>query len=523
MNRQGYDGVVLRSMAHQPEIISARNQPPTALVRGFLLDSARCLEKQSYYRKAIDFAADRGMNTLLWHFTDDQGCSLNFESVPGIGSPNAFTKAEMSRLIEYAADRGIDIVPELASLGHSRYITRLPGYRDLSENETIFSGMSPVAARTRKVLKWLIEETAEVFPSKRFHVGLDEANFGDHHLTREALQSRKHFEIFADHVNFLHGLLKSCGRQMWMWADGVLNEREIARLIPRDIVMCDWQYRPQVPPDSTQYLLNEGFDVLLVSALISHDQPLFPGYEFALPNIPALRKHESLRGKGRILGSLTTIWTPVRFLADSLWLGVHLAAEIQRDGPESDLRQSIARFGTEFYGIRDSADWAQSCDRLLRLMPLRSEWLAVAKLDATYPFADSDIARKAMQLSEIARNLKSYVREVRKNQREYRTFLLMVEVLAHAYDAANQIASAGSLTALALETLKSRRERLLHRVEANWDRERHADDPAKYKPVVEFFRDDHLILILQKGLESLGAMKNRFERERARPSPVAAS
>src|SRR6516164_2837219 len=90
--------------------------------RGFLIDSARCLENRAYYRRLIDFVAARGCNVLLWHFTDDQGCSLQFESVPGIASPHAYSKQEMRELIAYATDRSVEIIPELATLGHCRYI-----------------------------------------------------------------------------------------------------------------------------------------------------------------------------------------------------------------------------------------------------------------------------------------------------------------------------------------------------------------------------------------------------------------
>jgi hypothetical protein len=287
--------------------------------------------------------------------------------------------------------------------------------------------------------------------------------------------------------------------------------------------MCNGQYRPEVPLESTQYLLDEGFDVLLFSAMISHDQPLSPGYEFALPNLRALRAHESLTGKGRILGSLSTIWTPVRFMADSLWVGIHLAAQSQQIGPDIDFAKSISDFAAVFYGIHDSSDWAASCDRLFSLMPRREEWLAVAKLNVEYPFVAADLARKASQLEEIARNFRSYVREVRKNQREYRTFLLMVDVLAHAYNAANLVSSGSIASRAALQRLINTGKRLLARVEATWDRERYANDPAKYKPIVDFFRDDHLILILRKGLETLAAMNAPVEKKIKEPSAVVVS
>jgi len=88
-----------------------------------MLDSARCLESRSYYRQFIDFAAERGAKTLLWHFTDDQGCSMQFDTLPTAASANAYSKAELRELITYAGERGIMVIPELETLGHTRYIT----------------------------------------------------------------------------------------------------------------------------------------------------------------------------------------------------------------------------------------------------------------------------------------------------------------------------------------------------------------------------------------------------------------
>lgn len=51
-------------------------------IKGVMLDPARTPEKISYYKKCLEFCSDWGYNTLFWHFTDDQGCRLKFESHP---------------------------------------------------------------------------------------------------------------------------------------------------------------------------------------------------------------------------------------------------------------------------------------------------------------------------------------------------------------------------------------------------------------------------------------------------------
>jgi hypothetical protein len=38
-------------------------------INGLLIDCARTIEKHGYYSLLVDFMADWGMNTLLFHFT----------------------------------------------------------------------------------------------------------------------------------------------------------------------------------------------------------------------------------------------------------------------------------------------------------------------------------------------------------------------------------------------------------------------------------------------------------------------
>ena len=52
----------------------------------------------------------------------------------------------MRGLCVYAKERGVQIIPELASLGHTVYLTRLPRFRHMAESTELFSSMCPVAA-----------------------------------------------------------------------------------------------------------------------------------------------------------------------------------------------------------------------------------------------------------------------------------------------------------------------------------------------------------------------------------------
>jgi len=69
--------------------------------------------------------AEWGLNTLWWHFADDEGFTLKLSGHPELASPRALSKAKMKRLLDKAGQLGIDVVPEVESLGHTRWITAL--------------------------------------------------------------------------------------------------------------------------------------------------------------------------------------------------------------------------------------------------------------------------------------------------------------------------------------------------------------------------------------------------------------
>ena len=470
-------------------------------LRGLMLDSARCLENRAYYRRAIEFAAMRGVNVVLWHFTDDQGCTLEFESVPGIASAHAYSKAEMRELIALARGLGITIVPEVASLGHSRYITRLPEYQQFDEVEDVFTGICPVASQTRAVLTKLIDETCEVFDSPWIHVGLDEANIGHHPLTRQALQTRSRGEIFADHINFMHEQVQRHGRTMMMWGDGLLADDGARKRISREIVICDWQYGARVDGQTTQQLLDDGFSVVLCPALISHDQTLFPGDQLAVSNVRTtmqqLNRRGSGTGGGRVLGAITTIWQPERYMHDALWMAIDLATAFLREGADVSVEQVTSRFADEFYGLSPSDAWVQAVRQVYRLSPLRPQWLALLKMENLH-LAGPAIAEKARRWREILDVVAAAEDSVKANRRAYHTFVLMIELVAHLYRKAVLLSGKKPAATAEAKQIIERERTLLAELDSVWDQERFADDPKKFTAARSCFRENNLLAMFRE-------------------------
>jgi hexosaminidase len=180
--------------------------------RGMHLDVVRHFFPVTYVKKYIDYLTFHKFNSFHWHLTDDQGWRiemLNYKKLNEIGSwrkatlighfrdtparydstryGGYYSRAEIKEVIEYAAVRGIEIIPEIDIPGHSRAI--IAAYPELSTKpDTIwnvattwgmFNRQNNVLApkpETFAFLKTVFQEIADLFPSPYFHVGGDECS-----------------------------------------------------------------------------------------------------------------------------------------------------------------------------------------------------------------------------------------------------------------------------------------------------------------------------------------------------------
>lgn len=457
-------------------------------LRGFLIDSARCLEKRSYYRKLIVEAACHGMNAIIWHFTDDQGCTLQFDHAPEIASPHAYTKAEMKSLVRFARRHGVVLIPELESLGHSRYLTSHPCFRHLLETEDEFTAICPVAPETREIMSALLREVDEVFQSPYIHVGLDEVKLGGHPLTREALGTKTEREIFADYVNFLHAEVTAMGRRMIIWGDHRTRKMDFLPLVPQDIIIADWEYTKEVAPDQIEHFLALGFDVLLCPALITYDQPFLTGTQLGVANVRSMSAHQGLPAtKGKIAGIVTTIWTPTRYLHEAQWHGIALAADLMRNA-QADLHEGTRFFLRSFFGIAEPPEeLCRGFMDLVELAPLRETYVPLLRGQA--PADTRNLEAELEGINRTAATLKNHRSLVRKNLSEYRTTSLAVQFLEFLYE-----------RAVSGNPAADRARKFLSHLEKQWDRERHEDDPRKTSTRFAFDRNEHLLLSFRDSL-----------------------
>ncbi len=188
-----------------PQVVIA-DQPRFAY-RGVHLDCSRHFFSVDFLKKCIDILALHGCNNLHWHLTDDQGWRFEVKSMPELteqgsvrkqtvignncniydgqeyGRGMYYTQEQCRELVDYAAERYINIIPEIDLPGHM--VAALHTHPELGctggpydvwtlwgVSEDVLCAGNPA---TLDFLRTVLGELIDVFPSKLIHIGGDES------------------------------------------------------------------------------------------------------------------------------------------------------------------------------------------------------------------------------------------------------------------------------------------------------------------------------------------------------------
>lgn len=164
--------------------------------RGFMIDVSRHFFSIEEIKKIIDRCAKYKLNKFHWHLSDDQGYrieSKRFPKLNQIGSVRKeedgtitggfYTQQEIRDVVAYAAERQMEVIPEIDLPGHTSAI--IASYPELSCSGKAAEvknkgGIYPqiLCAGKESVMQFLYElldEVVPLFPGKYFHIGGDEA------------------------------------------------------------------------------------------------------------------------------------------------------------------------------------------------------------------------------------------------------------------------------------------------------------------------------------------------------------
>lgn len=304
--------------------------------RGFMLDESRHFFGKEKVKSLLDWMAFYKLNKFHWHLTDEPAWRLTIQRYPwltqigGIGNyldpyaaPQYYSQADISEIINYAAERNIEVVPEIDMPGHATAANRaypfLSGGGNDKHPDFTFH---PAKNSTYSFLTNVLREVKSLFPSDYVHLGGDEVAFGSdawnsdskvQELKRSAgLKTNKAVEEYfirrmADSVAEMNG-------KIIVW-----DEMADAGLSADRTIMMWWRHDK---PEQLNKVLSKGYRTLLTPRLPMYFDfvqqenhrygrkwgkafnPLLDVYNFAGDELDSLGAK-----KGQILGIQANLWT----------------------------------------------------------------------------------------------------------------------------------------------------------------------------------------------------------------------
>ena len=227
--------------------------------RGTMLDVSRTWYDAQHVMRLLDWMAAHKLNRFHWHLADDNGWRIEIRKYPqltqkgawrgdGEVSPAAYgqghgryggyyTQKEIRQVVQYAADRHIEIIPEIDLPGHSRSLVGVfpemacpVDVPYISANGETDNVLCVAREENYRMLRDIFKEIAALFPSEYIHIGGDEVDHTPWNncphcqaLAREqGLEGPQ--EIHSHFVYRLEDIIHGLGKKMAGWDEIVISD-----------------------------------------------------------------------------------------------------------------------------------------------------------------------------------------------------------------------------------------------------------------------------------------------------------
>jgi hypothetical protein len=283
--------------------------------------------------RIIDTCAEYKLNLVSFYVEH----LVAFPSTPLLAPKGAeLTPGMMRRLVAFAAQRYVMLMPQQETLGHLHHLLKHELYAHLGE----VPHNSTVTAGDPAVYQWIGEmadELGPVFPGPLFHAGGDETYDLGKGVNREAAAAEGGVgKLWASHMSRVAGILRGHGWRTLFWGDIVLKTPAIIPQLPRDMIAATWTYEPDEHfADYITPFRQAGLDVIVCPSVNNWSKPA-PDFDKAVTNTGRFVAEGKRQGALGMLNTawfddgeslLETMWYPVLYSAAASWQG----ANVERD------------------------------------------------------------------------------------------------------------------------------------------------------------------------------------------------
>jgi hypothetical protein len=275
-----------------------------------------------------------------------------FRRYADIATPFAFSREQLTALVEECRQCGVEIIPMVQCLGHAYNVLRHPAYAHLRESVDTTQQYCPSNPAARGFYSELVDEVLDVLgPVQRFHVGGDETRrLGVCPTCRERIAAEGVAALYGRHVAEVCAALLRRGVRPIVWSDMMEHHPEAERFLPEGTIVMYWNYAPfEWPrPQLLPHFAREGRSANVIGASGArfgrHNNTMY-AYPTAMSSIATMAE---LCRRYACQGSLVTDWAKAiatDLTLPSLSYGVTCAW-----GDDGSLDDFVRRFSQLHFG-----------------------------------------------------------------------------------------------------------------------------------------------------------------------------
>ncbi|EGW04522.1 beta-hexosaminidase subunit alpha isoform X1 [Cricetulus griseus] len=290
--------------------------------RGILLDTSRHYLPLSSILDTLDVMAYNKFNVFHWHLVDDSSFpyeSFTFPELTRKGSYNPvthiYTAQDVKEVIEYARLRGIRVLAEFDTPGHT--LSWGPGVPGLltpcysgSRPSGTFGPVNPSLNSTYDFMSTFFLEISSVFPDFYLHLGGDEVDFTcwRSNPNIEAFMKKKGFSDFKQlesfYIQTLLDIVSDYDKGYVVWQEVFDNKVKVRP----DTIIQVW--REEIPVDymkEMEEITKAGFRALLSAPWYLNRVTYGPDWK-DMYKVEPLAFHGTSEQKGLVIGGEACMW-----------------------------------------------------------------------------------------------------------------------------------------------------------------------------------------------------------------------
>jgi hexosaminidase len=271
---------------------------PSLPYRGIMVDMSHGpLPTENEVERQIDFLAHWKANQ--YYFYSEASIELKGYSV--VNDDARFSQDEVRRIVAYARERHIDVVPCVELYGHLHDLLRAERYADLG---ALPHGreLDPRNPQVATLLAAWIEQLTDIFPSPFFHVGMDET----WEISRTAAaRGTSPDQLYLEQLRRVAELVRKQGKTVLVWSDMLAKYPSLISKIPSGTIVVPWGYDATVYEPYWAPFASLPIPKIIATG-VSIWNSIAPDFDVTFSNI------DSFLAAGRahaILGLINTIWT----------------------------------------------------------------------------------------------------------------------------------------------------------------------------------------------------------------------